>query len=389
MHVAQSQLDLDHFRTSLQCATRAHATAMRNAWMIKHPLGRGTPGEHGRQYDFEAWLYHVPYPPCAESAFPTLRACAEDIRFAFNAYNLIRACLYFGMPRPTLLKRAASCTPSLDIAMRGNRLFHSNCYIDTPLLPPIVAPLLLSPAATSVMTTSSGVREGLERNESSAPLRRQPAVRVGLTPHPTKAMAIDDVDWRSLANAERHLRLRQRQQQQQHGNSGACGVERGDEALRVDEPSWLDIARGSSSASLPRLGDDDANIGAASPSSPALATPIQLVVGMENGMSSAVADECDLCVHIAQFGSIGSLSMVSALAVALHSVHTGLRGRGRCPPFTATTSSCRRSSARTAPTPSPPPSRGRRSSSRRARATRTRASARRTVRTSSAAATRR
>ena len=53
-----------------------------------------------------------------------------------------------------------------------------------------------------------------------------------------------------------------------------------------------------------------------------LQRPIELVLGMENGLSADVADACDHCVYLPQYGSIGSLSMTSALAHAVHVVHS-------------------------------------------------------------------
>lgn len=54
------------------------------------------------------------------------------------------------------------------------------------------------------------------------------------------------------------------------------------------------------------------------------ATGVELVLGMENGMSPEIVESCDHCVYIPQYGSIGSLSMLSALAIATHTVGRGL-----------------------------------------------------------------
>ena len=53
---------------------------------------------------------------------------------------------------------------------------------------------------------------------------------------------------------------------------------------------------------------------------------VDLVLGMENGMSKACSDSCDTYLSIPQFGSIGSLSMLSALSIAMHAAHTSYRG---------------------------------------------------------------
>eukprot|EP00796_Vickermania_ingenoplastis_P007100 gene7099-5034_t len=45
---------------------------------------------------------------------------------------------------------------------------------------------------------------------------------------------------------------------------------------------------------------------------------VELVLGMENGLSDGLRDECTHQVFIPQYGSIGSLSMISALAIGVH-----------------------------------------------------------------------
>lgn len=45
---------------------------------------------------------------------------------------------------------------------------------------------------------------------------------------------------------------------------------------------------------------------------------IELVLGMENGLSPHIEDSCDHHVYIPQYGSVGSLSMLAALSIAVH-----------------------------------------------------------------------
>nr|CCC89432.1 unnamed protein product [Trypanosoma congolense IL3000] len=45
---------------------------------------------------------------------------------------------------------------------------------------------------------------------------------------------------------------------------------------------------------------------------------VEIVLGMENGMSEEVRSQCDHFLYISQYGSMGSLSMMSAMAIAVH-----------------------------------------------------------------------
>nr|CCC46569.1 conserved hypothetical protein [Trypanosoma vivax Y486] len=57
-------------------------------------------------------------------------------------------------------------------------------------------------------------------------------------------------------------------------------------------------------------------------------TGVDIVLGMENGLSDTVVSQCDHCVYIPQYGSIGSLSMLSAMAIAVHSAFTARHWAG-------------------------------------------------------------
>ncbi|CUF50567.1 SpoU methylase, putative [Bodo saltans] len=177
------------------------------------------------KYDFDAWAYNLHWPQKA-SSLPLMGKCSvavEDIKFAFNAWMLLRLCMFYGLPHPSILSRLRHTTPSMDIAERGNRLFYMHSHVGTQSL-----------------TT------GLSANK----------VKIALTPSHPKAVSIEHFPWAAVA-------------QQKPGG-------------------------------------------------------VELVLGMENGMSEAVMDQCDHYVYIPQYGSIGSLSMLSALSIAVHHAHSHL-----------------------------------------------------------------
>jgi tRNA G18 (ribose-2'-O)-methylase SpoU len=177
------------------------------------------------KYDFDAWAYNMHWPQTSAS-LPLLGKCSvavEDIKFAFNAWMLLRLCMFYGLPHPSILSRLRNTTPTMDIAERGNRLFYMHSHVGTQSL-----------------TT------GLSASK----------VKVALTPSHPKAVSIEQFPWAAVA-------------QQKPGG-------------------------------------------------------VELVLGMENGMSDAVLEQCDHYVYIPQYGSIGSLSMLSALSIAVHHAHSHL-----------------------------------------------------------------
>lgn len=176
------------------------------------------------KYDFDAWGYNINWPQ-HRSALPLLGKCSvavEDIKFAFNAWMLLRLCMFYGLPHPTILSNLRHTTPSMDIADRGNRLFYMHSHVGASL------------------------RHGESANK----------IKVALTPSHPRAISIEDFPWKTAS------------QERPHG--------------------------------------------------------IELVLGMENGMSEAVSAQCDYHVYIPQYGSIGSLSMLSALSIAVHHAHMHL-----------------------------------------------------------------
>lgn len=246
------------------------------SWIVQRPWNpQSASYVRPPEYDFDGWLYLKPHPQRQQGKFqedfssflfPQLAVAAEDIKFAFNAYNLIRVCRFYGVGSCTATTACANTTPPLDIAARGNRIFHMNCQVSTPLMK---------------STDGGGV------------------VKVGLTAHPAKGICINDFDWKKV------LRIKREQQ-----NSGVAA-----------NLNWVQhISKKSSNSNGTNFKND-------SDESQPLPVRIQLVVGMENGMSDKIADECDFCVHIPQYGSIGSLSMINALSVGMHAIHTGLRGK--------------------------------------------------------------
>jgi hypothetical protein len=173
--------------------------------------------------NFDAWAYTIsgwpgsPFNlyPLGEQRplpMPNCSLVAEDIKFAFNAWCLLRLGMYFGTQPPRVLSGMHNTTPSMHIALRGNRVFYMHC-------------------------------------EVNAELGRSPHTRrVALCARPS--------------------------------------------AVSLYDPEIAEV-----------LGGPD---------------PVEFVVGMENGMSRAVEERCEYHVVIPQFGSVGSLNMVSATAVVAH-----------------------------------------------------------------------
>ncbi|KAG5477891.1 hypothetical protein LSCM1_05193 [Leishmania martiniquensis] len=172
--------------------------------------------------DFDAWGYHIQWPQNQVLSPLTgkLSFAVEDIKFAYNAWSLLRLAMFFGVHHPKILSNMTKTTPSMDIMLSGNRLFFMH----------------------------SRVNANLSRSK----------FRVALTPNHPHALPVQHLV--QLA----HCRLSKPQ---------PAGIE--------------------------------------------------LVLGMENGLSQKVVDACDVCTFIPQYGSIGSLSMLSALAIAAHAVLRG------------------------------------------------------------------
>ncbi|GET89089.1 hypothetical protein, conserved [Leishmania tarentolae] len=170
------------------------------------------------QKDFDAWGYHIQWPQNQILSPLTGKVdfAVEDIKFAYNAWSLLRLAMFFGVRHPKVLSNMTNTTPSMDIKLSGNRLFFMHSHVKANL------------------STSK--------------------VRIALTPNHPRAFPVQELSW------DTHCRFHDRQ---------SPGVE--------------------------------------------------LVLGMENGLSQEVADTCGLYTYIPQYGSVGSLSMLSALAIAAHS----------------------------------------------------------------------
>ncbi|CAJ1989320.1 SpoU rRNA Methylase family [Leishmania donovani] len=168
--------------------------------------------------DFDAWGYHIQWPQnqILSPLTGKVNFVVEDIKFAYNAWSLLRLAMFFGVEHPKVLSDMTKTTPSMDIMLSGNRLFFMH----------------------------SRVKANLTRSK----------VRIALTPNHPRAFPVQELVWNT------QFRFRDHQ---------SAGVE--------------------------------------------------LVLGMENGLSQEVADACNLCTYIPQYGSVGSLSMLSALAIAAHS----------------------------------------------------------------------
>ncbi|EPY21137.1 hypothetical protein STCU_00089 [Strigomonas culicis] len=160
--------------------------------------------------DFDAWAYNIFWP--REGCNPKVQLTVEDIKFAYNAWSLLRLAMFYNTPYPKVLSSLTNTTPSMDIVYGGNRLFH--------------------------MYSATDARLSAQHK------------KIALTPQHEKAVSLQDF----FRN---------------------CGSRHSEEKY-------------------------------------------ELVLGMENGLSSSVAAACDIQCYIPQYGSIGSLSMLSALAIATH-----------------------------------------------------------------------
>ncbi|CCW62668.1 unnamed protein product [Phytomonas sp. EM1] len=173
--------------------------------------------------DFDAWSYSIFWPQMREELplLDIVNSTVEDIKFAYNAWSLLRLNMFFGMRHPTVLSGLVNTRPSMDITCRGNRIFYEHATVNGSL--------------------SSN------------------RIKVALTLPGPKAQPIQLFPWEEVISK--------------------------------------------SIASIENRG-------------------IELVLGMENGMSEAVSSRCNYHVFIPQYGSIGSLSMLSALSIAIHTAHT-------------------------------------------------------------------
>ena len=230
----------------------------RKLLLNRHQFSR--PPHYSTFYDFDAWVYSADWPsPRAEAEARTMQVATEvnegtavlvgnncgrlpsnttrhrlplgnglcslvveDIKFAFNAWSLLRLGMYFGTDHPRVLGRLHNTTPSMDIAERSNRMFY-------------------------------------EYSEVGASLRPR-AMKIALMPEHPRAVPLASIDWKALVQGQR----------------GVDGID--------------------------------------------------LVLGMENGMSPEIVEQCDAWVSIPQYGSVGSLSMMAAMSVALHHAHSGILG---------------------------------------------------------------
>ncbi|KPA79372.1 hypothetical protein ABB37_05812 [Leptomonas pyrrhocoris] len=178
--------------------------------------------------DFDAWAYNIWWPQDQLISPLTGKVdfVVEDIKFAYNAWCLLRLAMFFGVRHPKILSNMVNTTPSMDIMLAGNRLFYMHSRVEAQFAPD--------------------------------------KVRIALTPNHPRAFPIQKFSWLQHCTQYR---------------PGATGVE--------------------------------------------------LVLGMENGLSPEVADACDHCTYIPQYGSIGSLSMLSALAIAAHTMSRSLRNENK------------------------------------------------------------
>ena len=109
------------------------------SWIVQRPWTVQSPTfTRPPQMDFDAWLYLKPHPlsssSSSSSSFPQLAVAAQDIKFAFNAYNFVRVCRFYGVTNCSVIGSCQTSTPPMDISARGNRIFYLNCQVNTPLM---------------------------------------------------------------------------------------------------------------------------------------------------------------------------------------------------------------------------------------------------------------
>ncbi|KAH9598350.1 tRNA/rRNA methyltransferase [Trypanosoma melophagium] len=179
--------------------------------------------------DFDAWAYNIFWPQ--EKSFLPLLGFAsltvEDIKFAYNAWCLLRLAMFYGCEHPKVLSSLVNTTPSMNIAFGGNRVFYMHAEVAARL--------------------------------------SQKKIKVALTPSHPQAQPLQNFPWQQVIYAAQGGR----KEIEQYNNSG-----------------------------------------------------VEIVLGMENGLSESIIEQCDYCVYIPQYGSIGSLSMLSAMAIVVHSAHS-------------------------------------------------------------------
>ena len=175
------------------------------------------PPHYSTFYDFDAWVYGLQWPqaPAVLPMMGRLSVVADDIKFASNAWSLLRVCAFYGLPHPRVLSTLERTTPSMSPQLRGNWKFFEHCAVGSSLRPA--------------------------------------AAKVALMPSHPKAVQLNDCDWLRLAN---------------------------------------EVSRDGT---------------------------VEIVLGMENGMREDVCAECDAWLSIPQYGSCGSLSMLNALGIVIHS----------------------------------------------------------------------
>lgn len=182
--------------------------------------------------NFDAWSYNILWPQDSHY-LPLLlpvKVTVEDIKFAYNAWSLLRLCLFYGVGYPHILSDLTKTTPSvINPVNKGQYSLERYVVLNSTV----------SPHTT----------------------------KIGLHPSHLKSIAMHSVNWSTFFR------------QKDFADESPCF---------------------SGSQNFSKM------------------NTIELVLGMENGMSSSVAEQCDILTFIPQDGSIGSLSMMSALAIALH-----------------------------------------------------------------------
>lgn len=186
--------------------------------------------------NFDAWSYNILWPQ-ENKYLPLLRAVrvtVEDVKFAYNAWSLLRLCLFYGVGHPHILSDLAMTTPPvINPKTAGHYSFDRYAVLKSSLNPS--------------------------------------TIKIGLNPSHPRSVSMYSINWSSI--------FTQKVEEASHPHLRGTSIFRGEKS-------------------------------------------VELVLGMEHGMSSSVADQCDILTFIPQEGSIGSLSMLSALAIALHQTAT-------------------------------------------------------------------
>jgi tRNA G18 (ribose-2'-O)-methylase SpoU len=108
------------------------------------------PLSEASRWKLEKWGYDLNWPAGAAANGGKITVTAEAIKFAFNAWTLIRGCAFYGTAHPRVLRSVHDTRPSMDIAVGGNRIFHTHCRTAVRTTDPSKLRVALTPAGADV-----------------------------------------------------------------------------------------------------------------------------------------------------------------------------------------------------------------------------------------------